>query len=203
MGCHISQERIKETIAFHGHSCPGLDIGIRVAELALRELNNPRDNEIVAVVETDMCGIDAIQYLTGATLGKGNLIHRDYGKVAFSFFRRDTGQGFRAVLNPEVRGDMDEEMAELVAKVNSGFAAEDEKQRLGELRAMLQDRFMTLSLEEMFVITPQQNGAPRPPRILTSISCEHCGEKTMESRTRRFDGQTLCIPCFTKIEQKI
>jgi len=25
----------------------------------------------------------------------------------------------------------------------------------------------------------------------------------MESRTRRFDGQTLCIPCFEAVEQKI
>jgi len=25
----------------------------------------------------------------------------------------------------------------------------------------------------------------------------------MESRTRRFVGRTLCIPCFLKIEQKI
>ncbi|MFP4455795.1 MAG: TraR/DksA C4-type zinc finger protein [Desulfonatronovibrio sp.] len=25
----------------------------------------------------------------------------------------------------------------------------------------------------------------------------------MESRTRRFDGQTYCIPCFDKVEQKI
>jgi len=31
MSCQIPKERIDETIAFHGHSCPGLAIGIRAA----------------------------------------------------------------------------------------------------------------------------------------------------------------------------
>lgn len=132
MSCQIPEERITATIAFHGHSCPGLAIGIRAAELALRELENPADSEIVAVVETDMCGVDAIQFLTGATVGKGNLIHRDHGKMAFSFFRRATGRGFRAVLNPDARGGMDEDMAELMKKSGNGTATAEDKQRLTE-----------------------------------------------------------------------
>jgi len=108
MPCRISPEQIDATIAFHGHSCPGLAIGIRAAELALRELDNPKDTEIVAVVETDMCGVDALQFLLGTTMGKGNLIHRDHGKMAFSFFRRETGRGVRALLNPDSRRGMDD-----------------------------------------------------------------------------------------------
>jgi formylmethanofuran dehydrogenase subunit E len=98
---------------------------------------------------------------------------------------------------------MDEEMAELMKKSGSGTATEAEKLRMAELRSSLQTRFMTLPLEKMFQITPQDQGAPRPPRILQSLTCEHCGENTMESRTRRFSGQTLCIPCFGKVEQKV
>lgn len=188
---------------FHGHSCPGLAIGIRAAELALRELENPRDTEIVAVVETDMCGVDALQFLLGTTMGKGNLIHRDHGKMAFSFFRRATGKGVRALLNPAARGGMDDEMAELMQASGNGTATEAQKNRMTELRAGLQQRFMTLPLEEMFCVTPVEQGAPRPPKILESLACAHCGEKTMESRTRRFAGQTLCIPCFQMVEQKI
>lgn len=203
MSCQIPQERIAATISFHGHSCPGLAIGIRAAELALQELDNPQNNEIVAVVETDMCGVDAIQFLTGATMGKGNLIHRDYGKMAFSFFHRQTGQGFRALLNPNVRGRMDDEMADLMRKQIQGTITKDEQQRLGILRSQIQERFMTLPLKEMFIITSLNNGLPRGPQILQSLACEQCGEKTMESRTRRFNAQTLCIPCFTQVEQKI
>ena len=203
MSCQISPEQIDATIAFHGHSCPGLAIGIRAAELALRELENPKDTEIVAVVETDMCGVDALQFLLGTTMGKGNLIHRDHGKMAFSFFRRATGAGFRALLNPAARGGMDDEMAELMRISGNGTATEAQRQRMIDLRAGLQQRFMTLPLEEMFQVTKVDQGAPRPPKILESLVCDQCGEKTMESRTRRFAGQTLCIPCFQMVEQKI
>ena len=203
MSCRISPEQIDATIAFHGHSCPGLAIGIRAAELALRELDNPKDTEIVAVVETDMCGVDALQFLLGTTMGKGNLIHRDHGKMAFSFFRRETGRGFRALLNPAARGGMDDEMAELMRMSANGTATEAQRQRMTDLRAGLQQRFMILPLEEMFQMTKVDQGAPRPPKILESLVCDHCGEKTMESRTRRFAGATLCIPCFQMVEQKI
>ena len=77
-------ETIDRVIKFHGHSCPGLAIGIRVSELALERLGEPESGELIAVVETDMCGVDAIQFLTGCTFGKGNLIHKDHGKMAFT-----------------------------------------------------------------------------------------------------------------------
>ncbi len=45
-------EKAKE---FHGHLCPGLAIGIRAAEVALREIGpHSSDEEVVAIVETDM-----------------------------------------------------------------------------------------------------------------------------------------------------
>ncbi len=84
----IASEVVQKVRDFHGHMCPGLAIGIRIAEIALREIGpHAEDEEVVAVVETDMCGVDAIQVLTGCTFGKGNLIFNDYGKKAFSFYR--------------------------------------------------------------------------------------------------------------------
>ena len=94
-GTTISPELIKQTTEFHGHWCPGLAIGIRAAEWALRDIGKSGDEEIVAVVETDMCGVDAIQFLTGCTFGKGNLIYKDYGKNAFTFYRRGDGKAIR------------------------------------------------------------------------------------------------------------
>jgi len=62
--------------------------GIRAAELALQRFNSYDHMNLVAVVETDMCGVDAIQFLTGCTFGKGNLIHKDYGKIAYPCFMK-------------------------------------------------------------------------------------------------------------------
>lgn len=47
------------------------------------------DEEMVAIVENDSCAVDAIQVLTGCTLGKGNLIFRDYGKQHLYKTRRE------------------------------------------------------------------------------------------------------------------
>ena len=51
----IDEETVERVEAFHGHMCPGLAIGIRAAELALQEIGpHARDEEVVAIVETDM-----------------------------------------------------------------------------------------------------------------------------------------------------
>jgi len=203
MPCSISKELIEKTIAFHGHSCPGLAIGIRAAELALEKLIHPDQSNLVAVVETDMCGVDAIQFLTGCTFGKGNLVHKDYGKMAFSFYDRSKNIGFRAVLRPDISGKVGSELRSLSGKVANGTANEEERVRYEELRQSLQDRYMNAEMEEIFIIMEPAFPIPKPARILQSLQCEACGEMTMESRTRRLDGKTLCLPCFKKGEQKI
>ena len=202
MGCSVNKELIEKTIAFHGHSCPGLIIGIRAAELALKKLGDVEEKDLVAVVETDMCGVDAIQFLTGCTLGKGNLIHKDYGKMAFSFYDRSGNVGFRAVLRQDISGDVGSELRSLMKKVEDGTANEEQHNRLHKLRSELQERYMNADLEEVFIVTEPRLPVPKPARILSSLQCEACGEMTMESRTRRFGGKTLCLPCFEKIEQK-
>lgn len=203
MPCTIPTETIDKTIAFHGHSCPGLAIGIRAAELAIRELGYPDDINMVTISETDMCGVDAIQFLTSCTFGKGNFMHRDYGKMAFSFYDRDSGKGIRALLKPAPLNDTYYELRALMQKSHDGTATDEEEQRLEDLRTLQQKRFMELELEDMFDVTPLTTGLPRPAQILESLTCEHCGESAMESRTRRLGGKTLCIPCFNKQEQKI
>ncbi len=93
----------EEVVAFHGHACPGLAIGYRAAQAALQALSvtRPVDEELVAIVENDACGIDAIQYVAGTTMGKGNLIFRDYGKRAWTFINRRTGHAVRVAEKPE------------------------------------------------------------------------------------------------------
>ncbi len=178
MSCALDASLLEKTIDFHGHNCPGLTIGIRAAELARLELEIHKTANSLCVTETDMCGVDAIQFLTGCSFGKGNLIHKDFGKSAFTFFNRDTNKGFRAVFNNE-------------------FAANetDRDQRISKL--------LDANLADLFSKTTISAPPVRPARILKSIPCHHCGEKTMESRIRLFGGEHLCIPCFQAVEQKI
>jgi formylmethanofuran dehydrogenase subunit E len=178
MACSLDKELIKKTIEFHGHNCPGLTIGLRAAELAMVKLDIREVITPVCVTETDMCGVDAIQFITGCTYGKGNLIHKDYGKSAFTFFDREGQKGFRAVFN-------------------DNFAAgEDDR---GDRITML----LEADLEDLFVTEEVDLPPVRPARILKSIKCDSCAEMTMESRVRLFAGESFCIPCFQKVEQKI
>ncbi|MBW1739448.1 MAG: TraR/DksA C4-type zinc finger protein [Deltaproteobacteria bacterium] len=199
----MSPELIQKTIDFHGHSCPGLAIGIRAAEVALREVGRSSDENVVAVVENDNCAVDAIQFLLSCTYGKGNLVHLDYGKLAFSFYRRSDGKAIRVVGKPEIFGHQDDEFMNLRKKTMSQDLNGEEKEQLKRATAARTRRIMEADLDELFEITPAQVPVPRKARILEGLTCDACGERTMESRTRRFLGQTLCIPCFEAREKKI
>jgi len=89
----------EDAVSFHGHVCPGLAMGYRMACAGLDALAETRapDEEIVAVVENDACGVDALQVLSGCTFGKGNLIFRDYGKSVYTLYSRTSGVGVRVV----------------------------------------------------------------------------------------------------------
>ena len=197
----LSQEMIEQTIRFHGHSCPGLAIGMRVAELALNEFGHAADEEVVAVVETDMCAVDAVQFLMGCTFGKGNLVHLDYGKNAFSFYRRSDGKGLRIVVKPELFQTEDDLVALQKKAAKSELSAE-EKERLETSRKGRIKKIMESDLKNLFEVKPHEGPVPRRARILESLACESCGERAMESRTRRLMGKTVCIPCFEVLEKR-
>lgn len=199
----LDQYSIRRVIDFHGHSCPGLAIGIRAAEIGLVEVGrSSQDEEVVAVVETDMCGVDAIQVLMGCTFGKGNLIHLDYGKNAFSFFRRSDGKGIRVVTRPDVFNRPEEEMVRLRGKMDREGLSGEEKARLKELTAAKIKEIMEADLETLFDVTEVSGPIPGKARILDGLLCDACGERTMESRIRRLMGQNLCPPCFEEREAR-
>ncbi len=200
---YISEEMIQKTLAFHGHMCPGLAIGIRAAEVALRDIGpHAHDEEVVAVVETDMCGVDAIQSLTGCTFGKGNLIHLDYGKNAFTFYRRSDGKGIRLVTRPEAFAEPDPEWEALRERLGDADLTPEERKRFWELHAARSRQIRDIPLDELFELKKPQGELPCHARVMDSVTCEGCSEQVMETRTRRFEGKTLCIPCFHKMEQR-
>jgi formylmethanofuran dehydrogenase subunit E len=194
---------IQATTDFHGHWCPGLAIGIRAAEWALKEIGKAADEDIVAVVETDMCGVDAIQFLTGCTFGKGNLIHLDYGKNAFSFFRRSDGKAMRLVTHPDIFGDDRRELMAFQVRKQKQELTTEEEARWQQIRENMSDRVMSVPLDTLFTLKAPAGPAPGKARLLSSLVCDTCGEAVMESRTRRFQGKTLCIPCFEDLARRL
>lgn len=186
-------------IDFHGHLCPGLTIGYVAAQTAMRRLGVTRgaDEELVGIVETDACGIDAFQYLTGCTLGKGNLIFRDHGKQVFTLVRRSDGRGVRVALRGGALG-ADPQQARRKARVMSGEATEDER---AEYRRGSEERvfeLLALTEEEFASITEVEVDLPRTAGSFPSVVCAVCGEGVMEPRARVRDGKACCIPCAVR-----
>lgn len=162
----------EKCVEFHGHECPGLAIGFKACELAIKNLGLEfsKDEELVCVTENDACGVDAVQVLCGCSFGKGNLIYRDRGKQAFSFFKRNTGQSARFVLKNMPR---------------SG----DKEQRKNQL--------LNTPSEELFDVKTPEYELPERARIFNSIICEKCKERTAENKIRISDGKNVCLDCFS------
>jgi len=193
---HIDAETFERVQAFHGHLCPGLTIGIRVAGIALREIGpHAADEEVTAVVETNNCAVDAIQFLTGCTLGKGNLIHLDYGKNAFTFARRSDGKAIRILTKPRERHSPPEE-AQIVSRVRDGSASDQDHVRYREIWRRNALAILDLAEDELFEVqTLKDYALPRKAEIHPSIRCDCCGEMTMSSRIMTIDGRNLCPGC--------
>jgi len=193
------QQTIDHVVGFHGHMCPGLAMGIRAAEVALSEIGpHSSDEEVVAIVETDMCAVDAIQYLTGCTFGKGNLIHRDYGKNAYTFVRRSDGRALRISTPAGGWNALGADWTQLLGRIRAGVSTSEERHRFAALQAARTERILEAPLSELYEVCDVELEPPRPARILTSLDCDLCGEPTMETRLIRLDARQLCPPCFDR-----
>jgi formylmethanofuran dehydrogenase subunit E len=187
---------LRDVVQFHGHLCPGLALGYRVAKAALRELkaDRPRDEELVAIVENDSCAVDAIQFITGCTFGKGNFIFRDYGKHVYTFYNRRTDQGIR--ISEDYRGFEDDQRYPGLKKRQE--AGEDVAREMQLFMMEKTSAILKADEKEIFTVRPVSSPPPDEAAIRSSIRCAMCGEKFMESRSREKNGKSVCIPCFEK-----
>ena len=170
----------EEIVSFHGHECPGLAIGYRMATAAIDGLASTRseDEELVAIVENDACGVDALQCVTGCTFGKGNLLFHDYGKQVYTIYSRSTRSGVRVFFH--------------------GNSLTDEMRKD---RAIFATSILTMPVESIISLKHVSVPEPEPAKIRKSIPCSICEEDVMETRTREVEGELVCIPCHTIQQQ--
>ncbi|MDO9534890.1 MAG: FmdE family protein [Bacillota bacterium] len=187
----------EKAVEFHGHVCPGLAIGYKVAEIALSNLQESRadDEEMIAIVENDACGIDAIMVMTGCTLGKGNLILKDTGKQVYTFGGRNSKKAIRVSVNGNIlQGNP--EMRELHQLVMEGKASPAEKDEYNKLRQQKMDDILNMPGEQFATIKEVDFAVPGKARLFSSVECACCGEYAMEPRTRNQNGKVVCLDCF-------
>lgn len=144
--------------------------------------------------------MDAIQSLTGCTFGKGNLIHRDYGKNVYTFIRRADGKAIRISTRPDGWPPDPPERLALFEKVRVGTATEGERRRMQELQDERALAILTLPEERLFDVRAVLAALPQPNRGGASAPCDGCGELTRATHLHRSDGRALCGACLEGAE---
>ena len=189
-------DEFKRCTDFHGHVCPGIAIGFRAAQVLMERLGVRKspDEELVAVVETDACGCDAIQVMTGCTFGKGNFFFRDYGKHAFSLTDRKQGRTVRVCLHPDAVKTAPEHLP-LLEKVRSGKATSEEMKRFKQIQEERLTNVLEADAESLFKIEEVSPFIPPTAKIVKSEICDVCGESTKGDLLRDVGGRKMCIPC--------
>ncbi len=193
----LLSDSFQKCVEFHGHLCPGLAIGFQAARLLMERLGAKRspDEELVAVVETDACGADAIQVVTGCTFGKGNFIFQNYGKHAFSLIDRKKGRGLRACLKAEGMPSSSEQLA-LFERIRNDRATPEERERFKEIQ---QERIRTIleaSPDSLFKIEERRGEIPPKATIVESRPCDLCGELTKIDLLQDARGRKVCKACL-------
>ncbi|HOD42866.1 MAG: FmdE, Molybdenum formylmethanofuran dehydrogenase operon [bacterium ADurb.Bin243] len=96
---------IEKTLGFHVKNAPGVIMGVYMVDYAYELLDSlypDRDSYVLnAICETRVCLIDAIQVLTGCTVGNKylRLDALDIGRYALTLYNRDTALGFRVYMD--------------------------------------------------------------------------------------------------------
>jgi len=184
----------KKAAEFHGHICPGLAMGYRVAKYAKEHYPRSQDEELVCIAENKSCSVDAVQSLLGCTAGKGNLILVDNGKQVFTFYSRDQDKALRIYFQGDVFGRMDA----LRQKMAAGKLTAEEKKEFQGLRSQVIENILTGKDEDLLAVKEVDIPAPEKARIYPSLQCQECGERFMEILGRTAEGKVLCKDCFEK-----
>lgn len=189
---------LERSTAIHGHLCAGQVIGVRMSMLGLAAIgiHDPKGldrKKLYVLVEIDRCATDAIQSVTGCSLGKRSMRWVDYGIMAATFVNLDTGKAMRIVAREESR----ELSKKYCPEIDNKY-----KQQLEAYRVMPEEELF--AIEEVRVNIPQQD---MPGRPLKRVQCQSCGDWVQDCRDVEQDGKLLCRGCaqgkyYSKIETK-
>lgn len=180
------EELLDYSTTIHGHICAGQVIGVRMSMIGLREINitDPKGSErkkFYVLVEIDRCATDAIQSVTGCTLGKRSLKWLDYGIMAATFVNLETGKAVRITAREESR----ELAKKYVPEVEGKY-----KQQLEAYRVMPEEELF--KIENVEITIPPED---MPGRPLKRVQCQGCGDWVQDCREQEKDGKILCKSC--------
>ncbi|MGB3211947.1 MAG: FmdE family protein [Desulforhopalus sp.] len=180
------EELLKEATTIHGHVCAGQVIGVRMCMLALShlKLQDPKGidrKKLYVFVEIDRCATDAIQTVTGCSLGKRSMKWVDHGVMAATFVNLESGKAVRVTALEEARESSKKYCNDMTDKY---------ARQLEAYKIMPDDELFRT--EAVAVDIPPEN---LPGRPLSRVRCEKCSDWVQDKRDVLVDGKVLCKSC--------
>ncbi|WP_048152798.1 FmdE family protein [Methanolacinia paynteri] len=170
---------LEKAQTFHGGLCAGIVLGTRLTMIGMRELGmNPmeRNKHLIVYVEIDRCLADAIQAITGCSLGHRTLKYKPYGKFAATYIDDRTGEGVRVQVLEKKRTE------------KTGADAMKEASRI----------LLEAPEEDLFRFTKVHVDIPKgdmPGLPINRTRCTRCREMIVDDKEVIIDGEVLCANC--------
>lgn len=177
---------LAESVSVHGHLCAGQVIGVRMSMLALQRIgiDDPRGadrKKLYVLVEIDRCATDAIQAVTGCSLGKRSMYFHDFGVMAATFVNLETGRAVRVTAREEAR-----DLADKYCRVG------------GDKYSRQLEAYKVMAEDELFVVQDVTVDIPAvnlPGRPLQRVQCSQCHDWVQDGREIEREGELLCRSC--------
>lgn len=184
---NLFEALLQESVKVHGHLCAGQVLGVRMAMRGIKEIGieEPRGKDrknIMVFIEIDRCATDAVQSVTGCSLGHRTMKFMDYGKMCATFLNLKTNKAMRII----AREDSKQKAKNYFPDIEDKYKAQLEAYKI------MSDEEL-FDLQEVAVNTVKPEDMPGRP--LNRVQCQACGEYVQDVREVYKDGKVLCRPC--------
>jgi formylmethanofuran dehydrogenase subunit E len=177
---------LEESVSVHGHLCAGQVLGVRMSLLGLCQIgiHDPKGadrKQLIVFVEMDRCATDAVQSVTGCSLGRRTMKFMDFGKMAATFLNLKTNKAVRVVAREDSRQNVKDQFPTIENKYSAQLEA-----------------YKIMSDEDLFEVMPVQvqlRPEDMPGRPLSRVVCGECGEHVQDGREVRREGAIFCKAC--------
>ncbi|MCX7681095.1 MAG: FmdE family protein [Anaerolineae bacterium] len=190
--------KLKRVADFHGHLCPDLVIGYRAAQAALPRLTLERMywQNLRVIVENTTSAVDAVQILTGCTLGNRKLWLRDWGKHVYTFvYGQD--EGLRLSLQERAMPE-NTHLLMLEEKIQKEQASMRETAQYQVLLDEYIAALLTTPDEVLFAFQRVAVTWPIEPCTSARALCACCGEPVLKTHLVQQEGKYVCRACSEK-----
>ncbi len=187
---------------FHGHKCPAMPNGLRVAAAAMNKLGVERTGDSFLHVILELgdnhcatCFADGVQVITGCTFGKGNIEKTYKGKWGLTLIDKKTNRAVRVA--PKAEAMMQTKKTEFFKNyrekgVPPTQVPDEVVQPLVE-KVMNAPTEMIMNISDIF-----EYKWTEPKHTFNSFPCDECGEMVVMEYARIKGDKHVCQDCAGK-----